>query len=143
MYGVKLNLKPKHLTVNHQQRIVRLAKLGVNRFRISQICGIGVGSVEQVISSEPGLVEMRKRGRQESKRRSCRAQILRYRERHPEAMRRDIKSDCNTAFFWLYHNDRKWLEHALPTPMASLLDLGIVKSRSYSELIGNVNHWVL
>ncbi|WP_283129825.1 TnsD family Tn7-like transposition protein [Enterovibrio norvegicus] len=118
LHDIKLYLMPKQLNDVLKQKIIRLAVLGVHRRRISEVCGIGLGSVEQAISSEPGLVEMRKRSRHESKRRSCRVQILRYIVRHPEAMRRDIKSDCNAAFFWLYHNDRKWLENVLPMAAA-------------------------
>ncbi|MGY5798301.1 TnsD family Tn7-like transposition protein [Rheinheimera faecalis] len=117
MFDIKLNLKPKRLDNNLQQRIIRLARRGVHRRRISSICGIGIGSIEQVISAEPGLVEWRKQCHFESKRRACRAQILRYRQIHPDALRCDIKSDCNAAFFWLYLRDRPWLEKSLPKPM--------------------------
>ncbi|MCH4296131.1 TnsD family transposase [Shewanella sp. 3B26] len=116
MHRVKLNLKPKCLNNVLQQKIIMLARKGVHRRRISQLCGIGVGSVEQVISAEPGLVEWRKQCHLESKRRACRVQILRYRQLHPDALRRDIKSECNAAFFWLYLRDRAWLEKSLPRP---------------------------
>lgn len=61
MFGVKLILKPKQLNNCLQQRVIKLARLGVHRRRISSICAIGVGSIEQVISAEPGLVEWRKK----------------------------------------------------------------------------------
>jgi hypothetical protein len=114
VYGVKLNLKPKQLNEELQPRIFRLAGLGVNRRRISQICSIGVGSVEQLISTAPDLVKWRKLCHFESKRRRSRVQVLRYRQMNPRALRRDIKRDCNAAFFWLYHNDHEWLERMLP-----------------------------
>lgn len=117
LFGVKLILKPKQLNNCLQQRVIKLARLGVHRRRISSICAIGVGSIEQVISAEPGLVEWRKKCHFESKRRACRVQILRYRQKHPDALRCDIKSDCNAAFFWLYLRDRPWLEAYLPKPM--------------------------
>lgn len=117
IFQVNINLKPKRLDNSLQQRIIRLARLGVHRRKISSICGIGIGSVEQVISAEPGLVKWRKQCHLESKRRACRAQILRYRQIHPDALRRDIKTDCNAAFFWLYLRDRPWLEKSLPKPM--------------------------
>lgn len=115
-HGVALNLKPRQLNNDFQQRIVRLARLGLHRRRITELCGIGIGSVEQVISCEAGLVEWRKRCRFESKRRRCRVQIQRYRQRYSDALGRNIKSDCNAAFFWLYTNDRVWLDRALPRP---------------------------
>ncbi|PMN90687.1 TnsD family Tn7-like transposition protein [Enterovibrio norvegicus] len=119
MHGIKLNLKPKQLNENLKQRIIRLARLGVHRRRISQVCRIGIGSIEQVIASVSGLVEWRKQCHWESKRRCCRVQVQRYRQRYPDALRRDIKSDCNAAFFWLYMNDSDWLELALPPPTAA------------------------
>lgn len=40
-------------------------------------------------------------------------------KRYPDALRRDIKSDCNAAFLWLYMNDSYWLDLALPPPTAA------------------------
>ncbi len=114
LHGIPLNLKPKELTTELKLRIIRLAQLGMHRSSISKNCRIGIGSVEQVISSEPRLVEWRKKCHHESKRRRCRLIIARYRELHPNAIRQDIKTKCNAAFFWLYQNDRDWLYSVLP-----------------------------
>ncbi|CZF85659.1 hypothetical protein GMA8713_03698 [Grimontia marina] len=111
---IKLNLMPKQLNDVLRQKIIRLAFLGLHRRRISEICGIGLGSVEQAISSESGLVKWRKRCHWESKRRRSRASIESYLRRNSDALRRDVKRYCNAAFFWLYHNDRDWLERSLP-----------------------------
>ncbi|MBY6199126.1 TnsD family Tn7-like transposition protein [Vibrio hangzhouensis] len=113
-HAVPLNLKPRKLTDNLRSKILELAKLAMHRERISRICNIGVGSVEQVISSQSNLVEWRKQCHFESKRRRCRLRLRRYLSKEPKALRRDIKSDCNASFFWLYHNDREWLESTLP-----------------------------
>jgi hypothetical protein len=86
----------------------------MHREKISRICNIGVGSVEQVISGQSNLVEWRKQCHFESKRRRCRQRLKRYLLENPKALRRDIKSDCGASFFWLYHNDREWLESTLP-----------------------------
>lgn len=119
-HGISLDLKPRGLTSELQQRIVRLAKLSMHRSAISKHCGIGIGSVEQVISSEPGLIEWRKKCHRESKRRRCRLNIARYQERHPNAIRQDVKTNCNAAFFWLYQNDRDWLNSILPKATAPI-----------------------
>lgn len=112
--GMTLNLKPKVLTSELQHSIIRLAQSGMHRRAISKHCRIGIGSVEQIISSEPGLVERRKKCHRESKRRRCRLSIARYQQRHPDAIRRDVKTECNAAFFWLYQYDLDWLESILP-----------------------------
>ncbi|WP_335911033.1 TnsD family Tn7-like transposition protein [Shewanella indica] len=113
-HGVPLNLRPKQLTPKFQQRILHLARAGMHREKIAEYCEIGVGSVEQVISSEPGLVEWRKKCHKESKRRRCRLTIVRYQQRNPDAMRRDVKVECNAAYFWLYQHDQDWFESELP-----------------------------
>lgn len=52
-----------------------------------------------------------------SKRETRRRSICNYMEKHPFAIRKDIKAAKNADFFWLYHNDRDWLETQLPSPM--------------------------
>jgi hypothetical protein len=114
--GIKLNLKPRQLTSELKSKIVHLARSGMHRELISERCGIGIGSIEQVISSVPGLVDWRKKCHFESVRRRYRLDIQRYMLENHDAIRRDIKSDCNSAFFWLYLYDRHWLDSALPSP---------------------------
>ncbi|WP_394245208.1 TnsD family Tn7-like transposition protein [Vibrio astriarenae] len=113
-HGIRLNLKPRKLTTQLKKNVLRLAKLSMHRERIASICDISIGSVEQIISSQSGLVSWRKQCHFESKRRRCRVNLKRYVVGNPNALRRDIKSGCNASFFWLYHNDRKWLEKTLP-----------------------------
>jgi len=52
-----------------------------------------------------------------SKRETRRRSISDYMDGHPLAIRKDIKAAKNADFFWLYHNDRDWLEQQLPSPM--------------------------
>ncbi|MCY7296240.1 TnsD family Tn7-like transposition protein [Alteromonas sp. a30] len=111
---ISINLKPKLLTQKVINAICSLAYYGFHRREIAKRCGVGIGAVEQIISSRPGLVERRKQCRFESARRKNRVLLLRYLALHPESIRKDVKRDCNSAFFWLYLNDRAWLEEALP-----------------------------
>lgn len=111
---IPINHKPKKLTQELEKRIIHMAYAGFHRKSIAVQCDIGVGSVEQVISSHRGLVEHRKRGRWESKRRRSRVVIARYLGAHPRALRRDCKAECSAAYFWLYFNDVVWLESVLP-----------------------------
>ncbi|MDX7681185.1 TnsD family Tn7-like transposition protein [Aeromonas caviae] len=114
---IPLKLKPKKLTEECQKKIIGLAYTGMHRKAISEWCGVGIGSVEQVISSRPGLVKYRKLCHWESKRRRCRFEIAKYVRLHPRALRRDCKAQCNAAFSWLYLNDPVWLDTALPEQM--------------------------
>ncbi|WP_286254511.1 TnsD family Tn7-like transposition protein [Marinobacter shengliensis] len=52
-----------------------------------------------------------------SNRETRRRSICDYMDGHPFAIRKDIKAARNADFFWLYHNDRDWLEKQLPSPM--------------------------
>lgn len=115
--GLKVALKPRLLTDNVIRAVKRLASRGFHRKEIAKRLGLSSGSVEQVISTSPELVAWRKKCKYESKRRKYKAQLLRYIEGHPDAIRQEIKRECNAAFFWLYVNERFWLESALPNPL--------------------------
>ena len=115
--SIPIKLKPKILSSERIARVVHLARAGTHRALIAKQCGIGVGSVEQIISSEPNLVEFRRKGRWESKRRRCKAAILKYKKHNPKALRKDFQYGCNQAYYWLYSYDRGWLEATLPLPI--------------------------
>lgn len=112
--GVTVNLTPKILTQQIIKSICSLASAGFHRREIAKRCGVGIGTVEQTISSRPGLVERRQECHFQSSRRKNRLFLLRYIAAHPDSIRRDIKQQCCAAFFWLYLNDREWLEEHLP-----------------------------
>ncbi|MBS9428889.1 hypothetical protein EAE93_12715 [Photorhabdus akhurstii] len=113
--GAKIStrLKPTKLTPLVCQIAIELATKGFHRKEIARRLSISTGSIELIVSTTDGLVNWRKH---ESKRRRYQLQILRYRQYHPEAIRHDIKFDCNAAFFWLYKHEREWLEINLPEP---------------------------
>ncbi|WP_407083853.1 TnsD family Tn7-like transposition protein [Photobacterium leiognathi] len=74
------------------------------------------GAVEQIISSEKGLASWRKQCRFESRRRCHRVCIIRYRQKYPLTIRKEIKKNCYASFMWLYKHDHQWLECNLPPP---------------------------
>ena len=113
---LSVNLKPKYLTQEVVNAICSLAYAGFHRREIAKRCGVGIGSVEQTISSQTGLVEIRKQYHFESSRRRNRLFLLRYIADHPDSIRNDVKKQYSSAFFWLYLNDRQWLEEHLPNP---------------------------
>ncbi|MDF4949066.1 TnsD family Tn7-like transposition protein [Vibrio parahaemolyticus] len=111
---VNTQLKPTKLTPLVCQTAIELAQKGFHRKEIARRLSISSGSVEMLISATKGLVQWRKQCKHESKRRRYQLQILRYRQYYPQAIRREVKSDCNAAFFWLYLHEREWLEENLP-----------------------------
>lgn len=116
LHGVPVNIKPKLLTPQVIAAIFELAYKGFHRREIARRCEVGVGSVEQIISNTLGLVQRRKKCHFQSVRRKNRYILLNYLASHPESLRKDVKQNCSPAFFWLYLNDKKWLEGELPKP---------------------------
>lgn len=114
--GITINSKPHFINKELHHRIVKLAKLNIHRHRIAEQCGISSGAVEQIISSEKGLASWRKQCRFESRRRRHRVCIIRYRQKYPLTIRKEIKKNCYASFMWLYKYDHQWLECKLPPP---------------------------
>jgi hypothetical protein len=114
--GIELNLMPKKQPPQVIAKIVKLAEMGFHRLVIANRFEVSVGSIEQVISSVPGLVDRRKRGRFESKARRSKVVILRQLQHFPDSRIKDIKIFSNAAYYWLYVNDKKWLKRNMPNP---------------------------
>jgi hypothetical protein len=113
---IPFSRKPCIVTDKVIDIIISMAYKGFHRKAIAKHCYISSGSVEQIISSESGLVERRRRYKFESKRRRYKTQILRALQRKPTAIKQEIKSSCYSAFHWLYAHERNWLNSALPSP---------------------------
>ncbi|MCL1131616.1 TnsD family Tn7-like transposition protein [Shewanella sairae] len=113
-FDIPVNLKPKQITQSMKAKIMFLGKKGFHRKVIAARVCLSVGSVEQQISTSPVLVQWRKQCRHESKRRKYKLQIIRFIQKKPSAIRQQIKSSCNAAFFWLYTYEKQWLEANLP-----------------------------
>jgi hypothetical protein len=105
---------PKKLTTLVIAKIIKLAEMGFHRLVIANRFEVSTGSIEQVISSVPGLVDRRKRGKFESKARRSKVQVLRFLNRSPNALIKDVKNECNAAYYWLYSNERDWLRQHMP-----------------------------
>ncbi|EJM0974759.1 hypothetical protein NNU14_003929, partial [Enterobacter hormaechei] len=115
-FGMEDLFDPTKLKSSVRERVIALARKGFHRSEIARRLSVSTGSVEMLISSVNGLVEWRKQCKHESKRRRYKCQILRYRYNNPLRIRKEIKRDCNAAFYWLYHHEPKWLESVLPKP---------------------------
>ncbi|HAS6026911.1 TnsD family Tn7-like transposition protein [Vibrio vulnificus] len=112
--NIPVNLKPKTITKDLKDSVVKLARKGFRREAIAKIHSVSTGSVELIISTTTGLVEWRKRCKSESLRRRYRCQIVRFVALNPNAYRQEIKSANEAGFYWLYIHERDWLEGVLP-----------------------------
>ncbi|MFK3866320.1 TnsD family Tn7-like transposition protein [Pseudoalteromonas rhizosphaerae] len=114
--NIPVELKPKVITESLICAVLKMAYKGFHRKVMATQFQISTGSVEQIISSEEGLVEKRKQFRYQSKRRKYKATILRAIRDNPSAIKQEIKKHCYAAFHWLYANERIWLNATLPPP---------------------------
>jgi len=113
---IAINLNPKKINEKVIQGVLLLARKGFHRRAIAQRFKVSLGSIEQIISSEEGLVEVRRRFKYESIRRRYKAQILRIIENKPWAIKQEIKELNYPAFYWLYRHERKWLNDVASKP---------------------------
>ena len=114
--NIPVELKPKVITEPLICAVLKMAYKGFHRKVMATQFQISTGSVEQIISSEEGLVEKRKQFKYQSKRRKYKATILRAIRDNPSAIKQEIKKHCYAAFHWLYGNERTWLNATLPPP---------------------------
>ena len=114
--NIPIELKPKVITEEIINAVISMANRGFHRNTIASEFQISTGSVEQIISSEKGLVEKRRQFKYQSKRRRYKATILRAIRDNPSAITQEIKNCCYAAFHWLYANERAWLDNTLPVP---------------------------
>ncbi|MDB2374144.1 TnsD family transposase [Psychrosphaera haliotis] len=114
--NIPIELKPKVITEEVISAVISMAYKGFHRKAIATEFQISTGSVEQIISSEDGLVEKRKQFKYQSKRRRYKATILRAMRDNPYSIKQEIKNYCYAAFHWLYAHERSWLNNTLPIP---------------------------
>jgi hypothetical protein len=131
--------KPSIITDKVIDVIITMADKGFHRKAIARNFHISTGSVEQVISSEPGLVERRRRYKFESKRRRYKAKILRTLRQKPSAIKQEIKASCYAAFHWLYAHEKGWLNSTLPSPTKPVVRSKVNWGKRDAELAPRVN----
>jgi hypothetical protein len=132
--NIPIITKPSIITDKVINTIIALAYKGFHRKAIAKYFHISTGSVELVISSEPGLVERRRRYKFESKRRRYKVQILRILQHKPLAIKQEIKKSCYAAFHWLYAHERNWLNSTLPSPTKPKVYLKVNWEKRDTEL---------
>jgi len=110
--GHTSNASAYKLTIRN--RVLLLAALGRHRETISKQLKVGIGYVEQVISNTKGLVAWRKKLKEYQKIQRALVELKKARNEQPEWRRKELKSHCNQAFFYLYHHSRKLFEKILP-----------------------------
>jgi len=136
--NIPIKLKPKVITEEVINAIISMAYKGFHRKAIAKEFHVSTGSIEQIISSEEGLVERRKQYKFESKRRRYKAHILRALRGNPTAIKQEIKNCCYAAFHWLYVHERVWLDTILPAPSKPKPKLKVEWKKRDHELVTKV-----
>jgi hypothetical protein len=116
--SISVSETPTLLTVFVRKTIIRMAYKGFHRGAIAKFFEVSIGSVEQVISSQAGLVKYRKKCKFHSMRRRYKAQMLRSLAANKGSNKEEIKKQNYAAFHWLYRHERAWLNSHLPEPQA-------------------------
>ena len=93
---------------------------GQHREVIAKTFNVSNGAVEQIIQSHRGLSGWRRHLRFVVRREQARKALLDFMDRHPEALRNEIKNQCS-AYSWLYKRDKQWLYEQLPERMKGVL----------------------
>lgn len=106
------NANAYRLTIKN--KVLFLATLGRHRKIITDQLKVGIGYVEQIILNTSGLVAWRKKPKEYQKIQLALVELKKARNEHHEWRREELKSHCNQAFFYLYHNSRKLFEKTLP-----------------------------
>lgn len=115
-HQIPVNLRPKVITEAFKQSVIDMAHKGFHRQVIARMHQVSTGSIEVIISATEGLVEWRKLCKHQSMSRRYKAEITRFLLTQPQATIKNVKTDCEAAFFWLYNHQKDWLDHCLPEP---------------------------
>lgn len=95
-------------------RVLRMAWAGVHRKRIAELTGLSVGSVESLISSEPGMVARRKKCKSDSLKRRHLFKLRCLLKENVALTRTEFRKACPAAYYWLYKHQRLLLDKMLP-----------------------------
>ena len=113
--GVEHQTNDNAFDCSIKQNALIQAQLGRHRQVIADNLGIGIGYVEQVISNTAGLSKWRATLRILKRVNASAHELKQARVRHPNWLRKELKTNHSKAFFCLYHHARDRLESILPT----------------------------
>ena len=82
---------------------------------ISKSYSCSMGAIEQILSQNPDILQLRKLRRYFDKRKEMRSSLLATADCLQEPRRQDIKKMNNKAYMWLFKNDKDWLYNHLPS----------------------------
>jgi len=115
--NVLLGDQNRSLPKNIKNLVIVSASEGQPIATIAKAQGLPEHSVCNIISLTPGLVQKRKKHRMLRARTEHRKALKDFLVQKRGCKRKDVASQLQKTFYWLYRNDKNWLYRNLPTKM--------------------------
>jgi len=112
------SLRPKKVKPHIRSEIIQLLRAGVLKHLICAQFDIAIGTLNRILRSEPGLLDLWTGKRHVENLASHRADWMRTVTENSTASTNDIRRIIPNHYAWLYRNDRSWLNNQtqqLPT----------------------------
>lgn len=112
--GIEHGTNSMRLSKNIERQIIIKGLYGYSINQIATALSVKPCTVEHIICRTQNLTLWRKHLRHQNKIEAAVNTIKDVRKDNPKWIRKDIKANCNSAFFLLYYHDKTLLESLLP-----------------------------
>lgn len=107
--GIGINRRPKRLTLDKQELLIRHATLGCSKFQLAEICDVSAQTVIRFLKTENDLYERWQYAlfmRTRTARREVWSSLF---DNDLASNIKDARASESAVYAWLYRNDRVWL----------------------------------
>lgn len=108
--GLEICLKPKKLLPEKRKRLLKQIRSGIERKEIAKRSNLSVATVSRVIRSEIGLAQEWQDARFSLRQKKERETWKKLIQENPDLGIKALRDSRSSTYFWLYKNDRAWLE---------------------------------
>lgn len=113
--GGKVKSRASKIFEKDRRAILRKLMMGQPTEDIAKNFNLSIGSIEQVLTQHPDLVELRKYLRFRAKQMTHRKLLSKAMKEFPRYTRNQLKNKFNASYMWLFKHDKNWLYRHLPT----------------------------
>lgn len=112
--GVVIETREQKLFATERRQIAVKLLAGKATGDLAKEFNCSKGAIEQILSQNPDILQLRKLRRYFDKRKEMRSSLLATRDCLQKPRRQTIKKTNNKAYMWLFRNDKDWLYAHLP-----------------------------
>lgn len=112
--GVAIETREQKLFATERRQIAFKLLAGKSTEDIAKEFNCSKGAIEQILSQNPDILQLRKLRRYFDKRKEMRSSLLTTIYCLQKPHRQNIKKTNNKAYMWLFKNDKDWLYKNLP-----------------------------